>query len=48
MKKMKKKRNEIDIELKKIARRVWRGITQEYLQELYALMPKRMKAAVDA
>ena len=42
---MKKKRNEIE-ELKKVASRIWRGITQEYLQELYASMPKRMNAVI--
>jgi len=40
-----KKRNENE-ELKKVARRIWRGITQEYLQELYASMPKRMYAVI--
>ena len=43
-----KKRNEIDNELKKNRPQDLEGHHQEYLQELYASMPKRMKAVVDA
>ena len=32
--------------MKKVARRIWRGITQDYLQELYASMPKTMNAVI--
>ena len=34
--------------LKKVARRVWRGITRDYLEKLYESMPCRMQAVVDA
>ena len=34
--------------LKKIARKVWRGITPEYLQNLYQSMPRRMAAVIEA
>ena len=37
-----------EVGLKKIARRVWRGLTREYLQSLYESMPGRMQAVVDA
>jgi hypothetical protein len=34
--------------LKNIARQVWRGITQEYLENLYQSMPQRMQAVIAA
>ena len=34
--------------LKKIARKVWRGITPDYLKQLYQSMPRRMQAIIDA
>ena len=34
--------------LKRIARKVWRGITPSYLKSLYESMPRRMQAVVDA
>ena len=34
--------------IKKIAQKVWRQITPEYLESLYQSMPRRMQAVVDA
>ena len=34
--------------LKKIAQKVWRGITPEYLRQLYQSMPRRMQAIINA
>ena len=34
--------------LKKIARKVWRGITQDYLENLYQSMPQRMQTVIQA
>ena len=33
---------------KKIARKVWKGITPEYLNNLYEAMPRHMQAVIDA
>ena len=33
--------------LKKIARKVWRGITRKYFKNLYPSMPNRIQAVVD-
>ena len=33
--------------LKKIARKVWRSITPQYLKNLYQSMPRRMQAVID-
>ena len=34
--------------IKKIAQKVWRQVTPEYLESLYQSMPRRMQAVVDA
>ena len=34
--------------LKKIARKVWMGITQDYLENLYQSMPRQMQAVIAA
>ena len=34
--------------LKRIARKVWMNITQEYLASFYESMPRQMQAVVDA
>ena len=33
---------------KKVARKVWRQITPEYLEKLYESMPRRMAAVIEA
>ena len=33
--------------LKKIAKKVWKGITPSYLKKLYKLMPRRMQAVIE-
>ena len=33
---------------KKIANRIWRSVTSEYLEKLYESMPKRMLAVIEA
>ena len=32
---------------KKIARKVWKGITAEYLNNLYEAMPRHMQTVID-
>ena len=34
--------------LKRIARKVWKGISSEYLKKIYKSMPRRMQAVIDA
>ena len=34
--------------LKKIARKVWRGVTTEYVDNLYQSMPRQMQAVIAA
>ena len=34
--------------LKRIARKVWKGISSEYLKKLYQSMPRRMQSVIDA
>ena len=33
---------------KKIANRIWKSVTSEYLEKLYESMPKRMLAVIEA
>ena len=32
---------------KKLLKKVWRGFTPEYLENLYQIMPRRMQAVID-
>ena len=34
--------------LKRIASKVWKGISSEYLKKIYKSMPRRMQAVIDA
>ena len=34
--------------LKKIARKVWRQVTPDYLEKLYESMPRQMEAVIQA
>ena len=46
---MHRKQHVMSVEgLKKIAHKVWRGVTAEYLHKLYASMLQRMQAVCDA
>ena len=48
MKNMKKKERATSAEgHKKIACKVWKGITSEYLKNLYEAMPTHMQAVID-
>jgi len=38
---------QISFHLKKIARKVWRGITSAYLVILYQSIPRHMQAVID-
>ena len=49
MKHMQRKEQATSAErLKRIARKVWKGILSEYLNKIYKSMPRRMQAVIDA
>ena len=49
LKDMQKKKQAISAEgHKKIACKVWKGITPDYLNNLYKAMPRHMQAVIDA
>ena len=49
MKHMQRKERATSAEgLKRIARKVWKGVSSDYLKKLYESMPRRMQAVIDA
>ena len=48
MKNLVERARHIDRRVEKIARKVWRQVTPDYLEKLYESMPRQMEAVIQA